>query len=276
MPKTDTTFLKELKDIAARAALLLMALYEKGLRPDQIDEKSDKTPVTEADLMAHAYLSQALQKLTPAIPIISEEAVIPNFETRQAWSRYWLIDPLDGTREFLDHTDEFAINIALIEHQQPVLGVVYLPVSKTCYYAAQGMGAYKQIENHDPQAICTRTRNSQEEMIVLTSRRNDGKRVSAFTKALPNAQLVRYGSTVKLCLIAEGSADVYMRFSHMLEWDLAAGHCILKEAGGQVCLITGETLAYNTPELMHPNFFAIGCPTYPWQSAMVNIQNLIK
>ncbi|MCE3237190.1 MAG: cysQ [Gammaproteobacteria bacterium] len=271
MSKIDTTLLRDLKEIASGAALLLMALYEQGLRSEQIGEKSDKTPVTEADLMAHAYLSQALQKLTPTIPIISEEALIPDFKTRQTWPRYWLIDPLDGTKEFLENTDEFAINIALIEHQQPVLGLVYLPVTKTCYYAKQGMGAYKQIENHEPQAICTRSRQSRDEIIVLTSRRNHGKRVAAFTEALPNAHLIRYGSTVKLCLIAEGSADVYMRFSRMLEWDLAAGHCILKEAGGQVCLITGEALAYNTPELMHPNFFAIGCPDYPWQSAIAGL-----
>lgn len=264
-----TALLTHIKSIAKEAGQLIMQVYEaSNVQP--IYYKTDHSPVTEADLLSHQYISCALTTLTPQIPIVSEEACPSDFATYHTWPYYWLVDPLDGTKEFIAHNDEFVINIALIAHGQPVLGLMYAPVTKTAYFAYQKSPAYKQIAEQCPIEIHARQDNI-DDITILTSRHGTINRMNALANALGNAKVVRYGSTLKLCLLAEGKADIYTRFSTMMEWDLAAGQCILEQAGGRVCAIDGSALCYNNRAFKLDNFFAIGCPTYPWQAALARL-----
>ncbi len=267
----SSVLLPQVNVIAEQAARIIMDIYHNGITAEQIQHKVDNSPVTVADLASHAYIVNALAALTPSIPIVSEETALPDVAIRRQWTHYWLVDPLDGTKEFIDHNGEFTINIALIEDGCVVLGVVYLPAVETCYYAYAGGGAYKQVANGVAKPIHARRRTTADELIILTSRRNHSQRVTTLADRLPHARIERYGSAIKLCFLAEGQADVYTRFGNVLEWDLAAGHCIIEQAGGCVSSIAGTRLIYNTPQLEHPNFFAVGCCDYPWQSYLVGI-----
>ena len=261
-----TKLLPEIKLIAAQAAKQIMPFYKCDVDKQQITYKPDHSPVTIADQRSHEYIVNALTQLTPDIPIVSEEMSIPDFALRRQWARYWLVDPLDGTKEFIDGNDEFAINIALIDQRHVVLGVIYLPTVQTCYYAAVDHGAYKQVLDQPVQRLQTRQRSASDPITIMTSRRHRSAAIAQLATMLPQAYVERCGSSIKLCLLAEGNADVYTRFGNMLEWDLAAGQCIVEQAGGCVSSLTGEPLMYNTMQLQHPNFFAIGCCDYPWQS----------
>lgn len=236
-------------------------------------EKEDRSPLTEADLLSHRVICSFL--FGTGYPVLSEEGGTVPYEERKSWKRFWLVDPLDGTKEFINRNGEFTVNVALIEGTRPVLGVVYAPVLGDLYFAAEGIGAYKfnvfekQFQGFSLERLVklsVRLRgmrgSNSEEVIVVTSRSHMSKRTEEFVGKLResgcNVKLVSKGSSLKLCLIAEGSADIYPRLSPTMEWDTAAGQAIVEISGGRVVNAeTGETLNYNKRELLNPPFIAV-------------------
>lgn len=246
--------------IAKAAGAAIMQVYATDF---DVVKKDDQSPLTEADMAAHRIIVSALAELTPQIPILSEESEAIAYETRRQWQQYWLIDPLDGTREFVKRNGEFTVNIALIDRQKPVLGVVYAPVTALLYFAVANQGAYKQTAAAPALQITSKALDLKQP-IVAGSRSHSEASMLHFMQNLEKncavtPKLIRIGSSLKICLIAEGLADVYPRLGPTSEWDTAAGHCVLNEAGGDIVDIAGLSLRYNTkPSLLNPFFFATG------------------
>jgi len=229
-----------------------------------IRTKIDKSPLTEADLLAHRVITTGLKQLTPKLPILSEESTVPSFAERQQWQRYWLIDPMDGTQEFLKRTDDFTINIALIDNHKPVLGVVYAPALDCCYFASVEQGAFKQVDAQPFQAIRVRPRPT-EAFTVVASRRHGLPALETFLQRLGAHTIVQRGSALKCCLVAEGVADIYPRLSPTSEWDTAAAQCVLEQAGGTVIDSAGKPLRYNDKDsIENPSFLAVGDTIFNW------------
>lgn len=256
-------------DIAHRAADEILKIYNTSFR---IESKDDDSPLTAADLAAHEAIIQGLKRLTPKIPILSEESADIPFETRQAWTRYWLVDPLDGTREFIKRNGEFTINIALIENHKAVLGVVQVPVTGTCYYAALDQGAYRHTPGREPVRLHTRTTKAGQ-FVVAGSRSHATKKQKAFFAGLgENTEIISAGSSLKFCLIAEGGVDIYARFGPTSEWDTAAAQCVVDEAGGMVTDLQLRPLEYNQKDsLINPEFLVIADPSFDWKPYLENI-----
>ena len=265
--KIDDIQLKELVnpvcDIAKRAGEEIMKIYAEGF---EIEEKKDHSPLTTADLASHNLIIQELEKLTPSIPILSEESASISFSERSVWDQYWLIDPLDGTREFIKRNGEFTVNIALISHHESSLGVVYLPVNDISYFASKNNGAYKQEQNKAATKINARHSTPQDKPTICGSRSHAGKSLQALQEKIGEFDLISMGSSIKMCLVAEGVADIYPRFGPTSEWDTAAAHCVVNEAGGKIVDMQLETLRYNTKDsLLNPSFIAIGAMNQPWR-----------
>jgi len=251
-------------EISQQAGQAIMQVYQR--EDFGIQAKQDDSPVTEADLAAHRTICNALQALTPEIPLLSEEEAGISFEQRRRWSRYWLIDPLDGTKEFIRRNDEFTVNIALIENNQPIFGIVYLPVTGVAYYGGQGIGAWKQYLNEAAQPI--RCRPLSEAMTVLTSRRHKNDRdqpiLHKIEQHFSTVTTESYGSSLKMCRIAEGSADFYPRLYPTCEWDTAAAQAVVEAAGGMMLNTDLTPLRYNQQEsLINPFFYVLGDPDFP-------------
>ena len=259
-------YLEQVIDIAKAAGDAIMQVYSTDFN---VVKKEDNSPLTQADLAAHQVIVQALSKLTPDIAILSEESDSIGFETRRQWQQYWLIDPLDGTREFVKRNGEFTVNIAFIDQHQPVLGVVYAPVTGLLYYASRGHGAYKQFEVSGPQKIHTRVLNLKQPT-VAGSRSHSNEKMQQFMHNLESVagvapELISMGSSLKICLVAEGLADVYPRLGPTSEWDTAAAHCVLMEAGGDIVDMSNQSLLYNTKDsLLNPSFFAKSDGVHDW------------
>jgi len=251
--------------IAKAAGAAIMQIYATDF---SVVNKDDQSPLTEADLAAHRLINAALTRLTPQIPILSEESDAMRYATRREWQQYWLIDPLDGTREFVKRNGEFTVNIALIDAHKPVLGVVYAPVTELLYFADVNHGAFKQKKSAAAQQIHSKTLDLNQP-IVAGSRSHADEKMQRFMHNLQTScavlpELISMGSSLKICLIAEGLADVYPRLGPTSEWDTAAGHCVLAAAGGDIVDIEGLSLRYNTkPSLLNPSFFASGT-THHW------------
>jgi len=238
--------------------------YYNGERDCEVTQKPDTTPLTEADLAANGVVVESLGLLTPHIPVLSEESDIPPFATRQTWETYWLVDPLDGTLEFIHRNGEFTVNIALIHRQEPILGVIYAPVDDVLYYASRGHGAYKRVENNRPQAITCRSLEP-EHFTIASSRSYANPEVQAFITKLGDHELIIKGSSLKSCLVAEGRADLYPRLGPTSEWDTAAAQCIVEEAGGRITDTAMRPLRYNTKDsLLNPQFFVFGRDSQDW------------
>lgn len=247
--------------IAHEAGRRILKIYETEFA---VEHKDDRTPLTEADLAAHNTITAGLAALTPGIPILSEESAQIPFEERAAWTQYWLIDPLDGTREFIKRNGEFTVNIALIQDHRPVLGVVHVPVSGVSYFACAGGGAYKQEPGQAPQRIQAR-RLPDGPVIVAGSRSHRGDSLAAFLDRLGAHELISMGSALKSCLVAEGRADIYPRLGPTSEWDTAAAQCVVEEAGGFVTDTSMQPLRYNTkPSLLNPHFLVFGDDSRDW------------
>ncbi len=248
-------------DIALLAGKAIMAVYEGEIA---VSRKEDSSPLTQADLAAHDIITNGLAGIDPSIPVISEESSAIPFDERKKWNRYWLVDPLDGTREFIKRNGEFTVNIALIEDHMPVMGVVYAPALDLLFHAIKGEGAYRQLGNGAPQRI--RARNfDPTQVTVAGSRSHAGERLLAFLDRIGPHMLISMGSSLKICLVAEGRADVYPRLGLTSEWDTAAAQCILEEAGGQIVGTNGQVLRYNTKDsLLNPEFFASGANSRNW------------
>ncbi len=257
--------LKELLDpviqIAYQAGKVIMEVYESGFH---IEEKSDHTPVTEADLAANNIIETSLKELTPHLPILTEEATITPYSERKNWQRYWLIDPLDGTREFIKRNGEFTVNIALIDGDESVMGVVYAPVIGVLYYAAKGQGAFKQASTNEPVTIQVREKCA-DKTVVACGRSHPTEEVIHFLDNLGEHEIIRVGSALKSCMVAEGKADLYPRLGPTSEWDTAAAQCVVEEAGGAITDTNMQRLRYNTKEdLLNPNFFVAGDKSIKW------------
>jgi 3'(2'), 5'-bisphosphate nucleotidase len=240
--------------IAKAAGEAIMRVYASDFA---IEHKADNSPVTEADMAAHHVIVAGLQALTPDIPILTEEGGLTAWAIRQHWARYWLVDPLDGTREFVKRNGEFSVNIALIEAHQPVLGVVYAPATGADYAGVFGVGSWRFTG--DVGAPIKVRRAGLEPITLALSRSHGSKREQALMDALINPVVIRCGSALKTCLVAEGLADLYPRFGPTSEWDTAASQCVLEAAGGQMTTLTGERLTYNRQEsVLNPSFLAFG------------------
>lgn len=246
----------------------VMAIYQNDF---SVETKADQSPLTEADMAAHHALVALLQKITPDVPVLSEESGTIDFSTRQAWQRYWLIDPLDGTKEFVNKNGEFTLNVALIENGVPVFGIVYAPVLQTTWVGQVGgdvfkiaQGIYINIqvrELPDPETAPWK---------VVGSRSHGAEEFESFCAGLPQHERVSMGSSIKLCLVAEGHADLYPRLAPTCEWDTAAAQAVVTAAGGEVLNAhTLEPLRCNQQEsLLNPHFIVSGQRNSCWEDAL--------
>ena len=231
-----------------------------------IQEKDDKSPLTAADLASHHAIVDGLTALTTDIPILSEESASLPYAERSSWQRYWLVDPLDGTREFIKRNGEFTVNIALIDAGVPVLSVVHVPVSGVSYLACKGQGAFKQEPGGERRAISVRKLGAGPVMVV-GSRSHRGDSLISFLEKLGEHDMVGMGSSLKLCLVAEGAADLYPRLGPTSEWDTAAAQCVVEQAGGFVTDTDMKPLRYNTKDsLLNPFFLVFGDDSRDWSA----------
>ncbi len=247
--------------IAQKAGREILPYFYASSEEIGVTQKRDHTLLTKADVRANEIIFEGLHKLTPSIPVLSEEGVIPSYEIRKNWTRYWLVDPLDGTRGFVEHSDEFTVNIALIDQHHSRMGVVYAPAKNSCYFAIKGKGAFKQIEKNTPIAIHTKSLDWKSFQVLL-GRYLRSPRLPDLFKQIPGCDLIRMNSSLKFCWIAERKGDIYPRFGNTSEWDTAAAQCVLEAAGGAVLDFNGNPLHYNTSEsLVNPAFVAFGDPS---------------
>ncbi|EKF74718.1 inositol 1-phosphatase [Alcanivorax hongdengensis A-11-3] len=256
--------LDPLADIAREAGKAILEVYE---REDLgVETKDDKSPITEADKAAHTIIEARLQALTADIPVYSEESGDIAYAERRDWPRFWLVDPLDGTKEFIKRNGEFTVNIALIEGNRPVLGVVHVPVTGVTYLGGDGVGAFKE-EGGARTAIHCRQRR--EPVIMVASRSHGGEaveRLEAFIREeIGDVERASMGSSLKLCLVAEGKADIYPRLAPTSEWDTAAAHAVVTAAGGEVVNTAFEPLQYNKEDILNPHFLVLGESVDQWR-----------
>lgn len=251
--------------IARHAGEAIMAVYGRDF---EVQHKADASPLTAADLAAHRCIVDGLHALTPGIPVLSEESAQLPWDERRTWERYWLVDPLDGTREFVKRNGEFTVNIALIDRHHSVMGVVLAPVTGNLYYASLDAGAFAQMGD-SPQPVSIRTRPAISPLIVAGSRSHGSDRQAALLAGIGDYQTVPMGSSLKFCLIASGQADLYLRAGLTSEWDTAAAQCVLEQAGGAVTQLDGTPLRYNTKDsLLNPEFLAVGDTHIDWSARL--------
>jgi 3'(2'), 5'-bisphosphate nucleotidase len=241
-------------EIANLAGKAILEIYQKDF---SVEYKDDKSPLTEADKVSNEIIVDALKELTPEIPIISEENKLIEYEVRKSWKKCWLVDPIDGTKEFIKKNGEFTINIALIENGNPILSVVGVPAQNIIFYAEHGKGAFK-IENNITTKLMATT-VSEDTIRIVGSRSHQTPELIAFVEEqkekYPNVEFVAAGSSLKFCLIADGKADIYPRLGPTMEWDTAAGHLVATEAGTEVVIWnTKSKLTYNKENLLNPFF----------------------
>ncbi|MGA7802461.1 MAG: 3'(2'),5'-bisphosphate nucleotidase CysQ [Gammaproteobacteria bacterium] len=254
-------FLDAVNDLARDAGRRILEIYHTDF---DVEQKDDRSPLTAADMAAHNAIVAGLQVLDPAIPTLSEESAGVPFAERSQWDCYWLIDPLDGTREFVKRNGEFTVNIALIRNGEPVLGVVHVPVSGVSYYGCRGQGAFRQTAGAPPEPIRVREHPA-DPLMVAGSRSHAGDSLKRFLGNMGEYEIISMGSALKLCLVAEGKADIYPRLGPTSEWDTAAAQCVVEEAGGRVTDTEMNTLRYNTKDsLLNPFFLVFGDKTRDW------------
>ena len=229
-----------------------------------VQSKDDESPLTQADLASHCWIEAGLRSLTPDIPIISEESGLPDFEERSTWKKYWLIDPLDGTKEFVNRNGEFTVNIAFIDNHRPVLGVVHVPVQDKTYVGCEGVGAQRRNRGDAPIAIQVAS-GSGNPARVVGSRSHRGASLDAYLENLGNYDMVPMGSSLKFCVVAEGGADIYPRLGLTSEWDTAAAQAVVEQAGGRVVTLDGRPMQYNAKaDILNPYFFVISAADRDW------------
>jgi 3'(2'), 5'-bisphosphate nucleotidase len=248
--------------IAQAAGERIMEVYATDF---EVEQKDDKSPLTMADMAAHETIIAGLKKITPDLPILSEESAKIPYSERSTWQRYWLVDPLDGTREFVKRNGEFTVNIALIDDHKPILGVVYVPVTGVSYFASTETGAFKRLPEQSPQPLKVRACPTNS-LTVAGSRSHAGPSLQKFIDGFSvKVERVSIGSSLKICLVAEGKADVYPRFGPTSEWDTAAAHCVVEQAGGYLTDTQLQPLRYNTKDsLLNPYFFVFGDANKEW------------
>ncbi len=265
----DTFLLDKVVSLCESAGRAILSIYAADF---DIEYKQDQSPVTAADRAAHDILVSGLVALLPGIPVLSEEAEAPDYEIRRHWQRYWLVDPLDGTREFVGRNGDFTVNVALIDGGEPVLGVVHAPVSNTTYTGVKGAGAEKW-QAGIREAIQVRDVSSRQDrglpLEVVISRRHGLEATAVLMERLKNSfasvTTKSVGSSLKLCLVAEGKADFYPRLGPTSEWDTAAAQAVVEAAGGAVYTDRFLRLSYNQkPTLLNPSFYVVGDVNFTW------------
>lgn len=261
-----STLLQQIAAIARDAAEAILVVYGQDF---EVERKQDQSPVTAADLAAQRVITAGLAELDGVLPVISEEARAAPWMQRREWQRYWLVDPLDGTREFIKRNGEFTVNIALIENHEPVLGVVLAPVTGELYAAARGEGAWLQ-RGADAGWQRIGTRGLLEPATVAGSRSHGASGVALLQQLIgDDYQSLPMGSSLKFCLVARGDADVYLRRGATSEWDTAAAQSVLEEAGGAVLDLAGAPLRYNRGDsLINPEFIAVGDASIDWKARL--------
>ncbi|WP_417704549.1 3'(2'),5'-bisphosphate nucleotidase CysQ [Rheinheimera aquimaris] len=251
------TLLNAVISIAEQAGAAILDIYQKDSAAFNITGKADNSPLTAADLASHQLIVNALQALTPKLPILSEEAADISWDIRKTWQRYWLVDPLDGTKEFIKRNGEFTVNIALIEDGEPVLGVIYAPVLNKTYFAAKGEGAFVKTADTTKPIQVAKPGSS---VRVVGSRSHPSPDLAGYLAQFVKHDMVPVGSSLKFCLVAEGSADVYPRFGTTMLWDTGAGHIIALEAGATVSFDGISRQVYQRENLLNPNFIVSALP----------------
>lgn len=252
-------------EVIVRAGKEIMTIY--GTNDFKVELKADESPLTIADKKAHNIIVTSLAKT--GLPVLSEESDTISWEERRKWHQFWLVDPLDGTKEFIKHNDQFTVNIALIENNQPVMGLILLPVTGNLFFATKGEGSYR-IEIHgsslfDPQQLFSgavrlpdQPAYNQNRIIASKSHLNEETKewIRKFEKQEGKAEILSFGSSLKLCVLAEGGAEIYPRLGPTMEWDIAAGHVIVTESGGKMMKMDGHPVTYNKEDLHSPWFIA--------------------
>ena len=248
--------------LARDAGAAIMRVY---VRDFPVELKDDHSPLTEADMAAHHLIFAGLSRLTPRVPVLSEESATIDWDVRRSWQRYWLVDPLDGTREFIKKNGEFTVNIALVDGGVAVFGVIYAPALDELYWGERGVGAFIRDGGEDVPLASRRPADAP--LHVAASRSHRDPASAAAIERMGEVEPIGMGSSLKFCRMAQARMDVYPRFAPTSEWDTAAGQCILEAAGGCVITLDGAPLAYNTKaSLLNPHFLALGDPALPWRT----------
>jgi len=272
----DAKLTDQLIALTRRAGAAILEIYRTDF---DVETKSDESPLTQADLAAHRIIAAGLGELTPDIPLLSEESSPPEFAVRQSWSRYWLVDPLDGTREFVNRNDEFTVNIALIDGHRAVFGVVGVPAQDLVYTGDLESAVALRHAADGTTRLEGRARDDGAPLVVVASRSHGGERLEDYLGRLRQSfgevERTPVGSSLKLCILAEGRADLYPRLGPTSEWDIAAAHAVLEAAGGALWAVGGEPLTYNRKEsFLNPEFFAAADAAYPWRSVLPKVDPL--
>jgi len=245
--------IQDIVTIAKEAGKAIMQVYKQDF---EVEYKQDSSPLTLADKKANDIIEDGLNKLSVNLPILSEEGNNIPYKDRKHWEYFWLVDPLDGTKEFVKKNDEFTVNIALIYKDTPILGVVYAPALDVCYWAKQGEGAFK-----DGQNLPLKAESQRNTYKIVASRSHMSDETQAFIDAIDTQkekELISIGSSLKICLVAEGEADIYPRLGPTMEWDTGAAHAIVNESGGQLNdQKNNNVLKYNTSEKLLNNYFVV-------------------
>jgi 3'(2'), 5'-bisphosphate nucleotidase len=243
-----TELINPIVDLAVEAGQAILEVYATDF---DVQEKGDQSPLTQADLASHRCIVAGLATLTPEIPIISEEEGLPDFAERGQWQRYWLIDPLDGTKEFVNRNGEFTVNIALIDQHRPIFGVVHVPVQDKTYIGCEGHGSERRDGG--------------------TTTPIRGSSLDAFLEKVGPSDMLPMGSSLKFCVVAEGRADIYPRLGPTSEWDTAAAQAVVEQAGGKVVELDGKPLSYNAKEdILNPWFVVIGAADRDWLALLAS------
>ncbi|QJR80828.1 3'(2'),5'-bisphosphate nucleotidase CysQ [Alteromonas pelagimontana] len=266
MPDIDIQRLLELaKEVAVEAGRAVLTIYDNGEYNSY--QKDDNSPVTSADYLANDIINERLKKATPDIPILSEETKHASLEERKKWPCYWLIDPIDGTQEFIARSGDFAVNVALIVNNEPAIGVIFWPTGQSLYYASKGNGAFKDCPDEHKQIRVRKLDDPHQSVVMIAiSRRQSREKIMSRLSAKRVYQTLPLGScSLKSCFIAEGKADVFMRIGITGEWDTGASQCIVTEAGGKILAANFEPLTYNQRHsLENPDFVVMGDQRVPW------------
>lgn len=244
--------------ICAVARLAGQAILEVYGTEFAVEIKEDKSPLTQADRASNEVISRSLTALHPDVPILSEESSQAPYEQRKAWKRFWLVDPVDGTKEFIKRNGEFTVNIALVEGRSPVFGVIYVPVKDVLYYGGPGMGSFRMSGGRREPLRVSGPVPEGGEVVVVASRSHPDERLAAYLERYPKRREVSAGSALKFGLVAEGSANLYPRFNPTMEWDTAAGHAIVLGAGGSFRAMGGGEFLYNKEDLRNGGFEVTG------------------
>ena len=269
---TREALLQAIAELVRTANAEIMEVYGHEF---SVQTKADDSPLTEADLRAHNVLVAGLQRLTPELPVVSEESGLASFDERRHWQRYWLIDPLDGTKEFVARNGEFTVNVALIEGGRPTLGCVGVPARAALYLGDVQAGIASCVDANGTRVLRARPMQAGRPVAAVASRRHGGERLEALLKAMEanfgTVELKNVGSALKLCLLAEGEADLYPRLAPTSEWDIAAAQAVLEAAGGAVTQLDGRPMEYNKPDILNPEFLAVADATYGWSARLPRV-----